>query len=142
MADPIPDFTPRYWFELPVRYADTDAQGHVYFANYLTFMDEAVTGYLHAIGCPPASLVEQGVDVVYVDAQSNYHGSSYFEDRLRIGVTIARFGRTSFTALCKVQKGDEVITRGRLTSVCIDPKRRVKVPVPDRLRDAVARYES
>jgi acyl-CoA thioester hydrolase len=134
------DVEPRYWFELPVRYADTDAQGHVYFANYLTFFDEAFTGYLHAIGCAPKALLAAGVDVVYRDAQCEYLGRSRFEDRLAIGVRMERIGSTSFTTAYVARIGDALVARGRLTNVCVDARSMNKVAVPDMLRDAVARY--
>jgi acyl-CoA thioester hydrolase len=133
---------PRFYKTLEVRYADTDAQGHVFFANYLTYFDEAFTGYLHAIGCPPRALVESGVDVVYRDAHCEYLGRSLFEDVLRIGVTMDRIGNTSFTTRYVIEKDAELIARGTLTNVCVDAKTLTKVPVPDVIRDAVARYEA
>lgn len=134
---------PRFWFELKVRYADTDAQGHVYFANYLTFLDEAFTGYLHAIGVPPRELVEAGVDVVYRDARCEYLGRSMFEDVLRIGVSMKRIGNTSFTTSYVIEKGDaDVVARGELTNVCVDVATMTKTPVPERIREAVRRYEA
>ena len=47
---PEPPARHRYALPLTVRYADTDAQGHVFFANYLTYADEGLTGYLAEIG--------------------------------------------------------------------------------------------
>jgi acyl-CoA thioester hydrolase len=134
---------PRFWFELKVRYADTDAQGHVYFANYLTYFDEAFTGYLHVLGCPPRELIESGIDVVYRDAHVEYLGRCMFEDVLRIGVRMDRLGNTSFTTAYVIEKGDpgDVVARGTLTNVCVDVRSMQKTPVPDRLREAVARYE-
>ena len=137
MTDP----RPRYWFELVVRYADTDAQGHVYFANYLTYFDEAFTGYLHAIGYPPKQMLGDGVDVVYRDAQCEYLGSGRFEDRLRIGVRAERFGNTSFTLACLIERDGDAVARGRLTNVCVDHATMTKVPVPEAFRAAVQAFE-
>lgn len=135
------DPQPRYWFELVVRYADTDAQGHVYFANYLTYFDEAFTGYLHAVGYPPKRMIEDGVDVVYRDAQCEYLGSCRFEDRLRIGVRSERFGTTSFTLGYVIDNAGEVVARGRLTNVCVDREAMTKVEVPAAFREAVTAFE-
>ena len=57
----------RFHQSIPVRYADTDAQGHVFFANYLTFFDEAVTGYCDTIGFGYDAIRAAGADFVYVD---------------------------------------------------------------------------
>ncbi len=137
----VTDPQPQYWFELVVRYADTDAQGHVYFANYLTYFDEAFTGYLHAIGYPPKQMLEEGVDVVYRDAQCEYLGSCRFEDRLKIGVQVARFGTTSFTLRYVIDNAGAVVARGRLTNVCVDRQAMTKVNVPRGLVEAVEAFE-
>jgi acyl-CoA thioester hydrolase len=130
----------RFQHVVAVRYADTDAQGHVYFANYLTFFDEAMTGYLHAIGCPPARLLELGCDVVFADAKVRYLGRSRFEDRVVIHASIVRVGRTSLVVSCGAWIGEEPVAAGELVSVCVDAEMR-PVPVPEELRVAVARFE-
>lgn len=138
------DARPRFWLDLKVRYADTDAQGHVFFANYLTFFDEGLTGYMHAIGCPPKVLVASGVDIVYRDAHCEYLGRSLFEDVLCIGVRMDRVGRTSFTTAYVIEKGDpaEIVAKGTLTNVCVSTTTMSKCEVPDVLRHAAERFES
>ena len=133
----------KFQHPLSVRYADTDAQGHVFFANYFTFFDEAMTGYLHAVGLSPTALADLGVDFVYVDAQCQYKGSTYFEDALRIGCRFADFGRTSVTARFEIFSGQTAapVAMGRLVFVCVSREGRGKVAVPQGLIDAVAGYE-
>ena len=124
-----------YVFQMPVRFADTDAQGHVYFANYLTFCDEALAGFMRARGCPWQELVESGVDMFYVSAKCDYRGSAKFEDVVHIEVSIGRIGNTSVTSayvLKDAEGGD--IAQAELTSVCVDVETRQPTRVPDRLR--------
>ena len=47
---------------LPIKvyYEDTDAQGVVYYANYLKFFERARTEYLREIGYEQKDLMEQG----------------------------------------------------------------------------------
>lgn len=132
----------RFAESLRVRFADTDAQGHVFFANYLTFFDEAMTGYLHAIGVPPDRLTALGVDPVYVDAQCSYAGSARFGDTLHIGCRFEDFGHTSFKAVfeVRVDPTEAPIVTGRCVVVMVD-RDKVKAPVPQALRDAVAAFE-
>lgn len=124
-----------------VRFADTDAQGHMFFANYLTFCDEALTGYVRAIGCPYDRLIENGVDMFYVSAKCDYKGRAKFEDELAIHTRIARVGNTSFSSECYIYNGDELVAEAQLTSVCVDTKTGDTVRVPAVLRQAVAAYE-
>lgn len=143
-ADP-PRPATRHRHRLVVRYADTDAQGHVYFANYLTFLDEALTDYLVAIGAPPRVLLEEeGCDFVYADAQVTYRGSCTFQDLLDVAIRVERVGRTSLTMRGEVRRapGDEggdgvVLAEGRLVQVCVDGRTHRPIEVPARLRAAI-----
>ena len=123
----------RFSFPIKVRYADTDAQGHVFFGNYFTFMDEAAGGYLRAIGFPWEKLSELGLDIFYVDAHCQYKGSATFDDTLQVDARMARIGNTSFTIQCTIYKP------GNDQKIAI--KTRQPVRVPEEIRQAVASYE-
>ncbi|MFK7985001.1 MAG: acyl-CoA thioesterase [Sandaracinaceae bacterium] len=134
--------TTPFIFEMPVRFADTDAQGHMYFANYLTFCDEALAAYMRHIGCPWQDLVEAGVDMFYRGAKCDYRGSATFEEVVAIETRIARIGRSSVVSEY-VMRGPNgnVLAQAELTSVCVDPKTRATVSAPAALRDAVDRAQ-
>lgn len=135
----------RHRFRLPlqVRFADTDCQGHVYFSNYLVYCDEALSAYLHAIGYPWTRLVEQGIELYFVDTGYRFSGSARFEERLEVHTRIARLGRTSLTGEMTVCRADggEAIGHGFITAVMVDPQTRRPTPIPQPFRDAVAAYE-
>ena len=131
----------RFFHDLPVRYADTDAQARVFFANYLTYFDEGMTHYLHEIGLAPSVLLEQGIDFVYVDVQCRWQGSAQFGDRVYVQTAFTEFGNTSFQASFSIHldPDSEPIATGKAVMVTIDPEGN-KVRVPDALREAVGRY--
>lgn len=60
----------RFKTAVKVRYADTDAQGHVYFANYLVYFDIGTTDYMKAIGYSYEKLLEEGYDFFTVSSVS------------------------------------------------------------------------
>jgi acyl-CoA thioester hydrolase len=129
----------RFVFPLQVRFADTDAQGHVYFANYLTFCDEALSAYMRHIGCPWPELVDEGVDMFYRSSRCEHLGSATFEMTLGIETRIARIGNSSVVSTYVVRDPEgRTIAEAELTSVCVDPTTRRPTRVPDRLREAVA----
>lgn len=132
----------RFSHPLQVRFADTDAQGHVFFANYLTFADEGMTAYMKAIGCPWQQMVETGVDIFYVSSKCFHKGSAKFDTMLDIHTRVGRIGNTSMDTECSMYSGDELIAQAVLTSVFIDTETRKPVRVPDKVRAAVAKYES
>jgi len=131
----------RFVHEIPVRFADTDAQGRVFFANYFTYFDEAMTGYLHAIGFPPARAAEMGVDFVYVDAQCSYRGAAAFEDRVHVQFSVTRVGTTSFSAEVEARVGDSLIVSGALVYVVVSVEGHQKTAVPEALRRAIEAFE-
>ena len=133
----------RFAHPMQVRFADTDAQGHMYFANYLTFCDEALAAYMRAIGCPWQQLVEGGVDMFYVRSACEYKGSAKFETVLSIHTRIAEFGNSSMRSEYTVYSPEgALIATAELTGVCITVADRQPTRVPDVLRAAVAASEA
>lgn len=133
---------PPFIYTMRVRFRDTDMQGHVYFGNYFVFCDEALAAYMRALGVPWQDMVEAGTDMFYVNATCDYSGSARFEEDVHIETHIPKIGNSSFTSTFVVRDGkDEVLARASITSVCVDPKTREKVRVPDRFREAVAAFE-
>lgn len=138
MADSGYPFTHR----LRVRWAETDPQGIVFNGNYLTYFDVAVTEYWRAVGLPyPAGIENTGADLFTVRTLVNYHAPAHYDDELDIGVRTARIGNSSMTMELGIFRGAELLISGEVIYVTADPKARRSVPVPEKLRAAVERFE-
>jgi acyl-CoA thioester hydrolase len=133
----------RFFHTIQVRYADTDAQGHVYFSNYLTYFDEAQTAYLREIGFPWSELVDMGLESYQVSVHCDFKGAAFFEDILHVHARMDRIGESSYTISCAIYKkdSDELIASGSITAVVVTPETRQPTRVPDKIRQAVAAYE-
>jgi len=134
-----------YKFITPVRvrYADTDAQGHVYFANYLVYFDIATTDYMRAIGYPYEKLIEKGYDFYTVEALCRYRGRAYFDEILQIAARISQIGNSSFRYdLAVFRDGSaDSIADGHIVNVMVDKNTGKPTRVPDDFREAVQSYE-
>ena len=150
-----------FYHPLRVRYAETDAQGHVFFGHYLSYFDVGLIEYMRAIGYHYPDMVASGVDMYYVEATCQYKGRACFDDLLHVHTRIGHIGNTSFAfefAIHRVvsvyraqdaaQKvaGDkrpntEVIATGKIVAVTVDVKTEQPIRVPDGLREAVSRFE-
>ncbi|MFN2185896.1 MAG: acyl-CoA thioesterase [Anaerolineae bacterium] len=133
----------RFYHPLRVRYNETDAQGHVFFGNYLNYFDIGLLEYTRAVGYTYQDMLASGVDMFYVDANCQYKGRAYFDDLLHVHTRIGHIGNSSFTfefAIYK-QPAGELIATGKITAVAVDPGSAQPVRVPDELREAVARFE-
>lgn len=129
-----------------MRYTEVDSQRHVFFGNYLTYFDIALTEYTRAIGYFYPDRVTSGVDMFYVEATCQYKGRAFFDDLLHVHTRIGHIGNTSFTFEFatpggRKQPADELIATGNIVAVAVDAKTAQPVRVPDELREAVARFE-
>jgi len=133
----------RFYEPLRVRFAETDAQGHVFFGNYFTYFDEALTQYQHAIGCTYQDLLKAGVDFFYIHAECDYKARAFFEEVLNVHARVSTIGTSSITFEFAAFKAhnDELVATGKIIAVVIDPQTKKPTRVPDIFRDAVAKYE-
>ena len=81
--------------ELRVRYAETDAMGVVYYANYLVWFELGRTEWIRAHGVSYRALEEQGVLLPVTHASCDYRQSARYDDLIRIETTVARLTRAS-----------------------------------------------
>ncbi|HZO31247.1 MAG TPA: thioesterase family protein, partial [Chloroflexota bacterium] len=66
--------------KIRVRYAETDAMGVVYYANYLTYFEVARVEYLRAAGIRYRALEDDNMVAAVTTAQINYHAPARFDD--------------------------------------------------------------
>lgn len=66
--------------EIPVRYAETDAMGVVYHANYLIWFEVARTGFLEALGYPYASFEDSNIMSPVLHVECDYGASLRYGD--------------------------------------------------------------
>jgi acyl-CoA thioester hydrolase len=131
----------RFKTTVRVRYADTDAQGHVYFANYLVYFDIGTTDYMKAIGYSYEKLLEEGYDFFTVEALCRYRGEAFFDDELQVGAKISNIGNTSFTFSLGLFRNGVLIADGHIVNVMIDQSSKKPVRVPEGFRKAVEKFE-
>lgn len=133
----------KFFHPLRVRYVETDAQARVFFGNYLTYFDIALTEYFREIGFSYPEMVEKGIDIFYVEARCQYKGAARFDDELHVYARVSRIGNTSFTFDFQIlkQPTGELITTGQIIVVTAQTEREQPVRVPDDLREAIARFE-
>lgn len=83
------------WDELAVRvyYEDTDAQGVVYFANYLRFMERGRSEWLRGRGFEQGALLhDQQLCFSLVGTNVRFLQPARFDDRLSVRTRVTRTG--------------------------------------------------
>lgn len=135
MTDPYPFST-----SIKVRFNETDAQGHVNFAQYLNLFDVALIEYLRHIGFSYQRMLAEDLDMLYVDAHASYHAPAHFDDLLRIHCRAGKVGGSSVRfdfQVFNVSKENRLTAKGEITIVTADRKTFQKMRVPDSFRQAL-----
>jgi acyl-CoA thioester hydrolase len=110
-----------YTIPLRVYYADTDAGGIVYHANYLAFCERGRTEFLRSIGFEHKSLRErEGLMFVVRYIQADYLAIAVLDDLLDITTSIAELGKTRIVMKQTVRREDKVLFEMTVTLVCIN----------------------
>ena len=133
-------------FSLPVvpRYGEVDQQGVVFNAHYLTWFDEACTGFLDHLGVTYPGLIDSGHDIQVVHSEIDFAGPVRWRDTVRVEVHCERIGSTSFTLGFAVvrsnpQTDEQTAVRGLNVYVVVSSEDWAKRPIPDVLREALVK---
>lgn len=102
-----------------VDFADTDMAGIIHFSNYFRYMEFAEVAFLRSRGLS-VSMTFGGEKIGFprVSATCDYLHPVRFEDVLDIEVRIERVGRKSVTYTFDFLHQDQLVAKGRLSTVC------------------------
>jgi acyl-CoA thioester hydrolase len=103
--------------ELRVRYAETDAMGLVYYANYLVWFELGRTEWIRAHGVTYREFEEHGILLPVVHASCDYRRSARYDDLIRIETTVTKLTRASVAFAYRVLRAEpgpqELLVEGR-----------------------------
>jgi acyl-CoA thioester hydrolase len=118
--------------KLRVRYGETDAQGVVNNANYLSYFEVGRVEWMRAAGMPYGELERRGLGFLVVEANVRYRRPAFFDDELVVRARIAEVSRASFVFGYEVLREGETLATGSTRHVCVDlrNKRTRRIP-PD-----------
>ena len=125
---------------LRVRFHECDPQGVVFNAHYFAYFDVALTEMWRAAFGSYQSVVDQGTDVVVVEASATYRAPARFDEEIDVELAIARLVTTSMSTEATVRRDGELLVEGRLVHVFVDPATMAKQTIPDHVRAGLERY--
>jgi acyl-CoA thioester hydrolase len=124
--------------ELRVRYAECDAQGIVFNANFLAWVDIAATEIWRQSMGSYAALLATGVDTVVAEAHLRFRAPGHFDDIVRIEGGFDGLGTTSTTLKLRFRRGDDLLCEADTRYVFVDTESWQKTSIPDEVRSALA----
>ncbi|MBA2315997.1 MAG: acyl-CoA thioesterase [Chloroflexi bacterium] len=105
--------------EVEVRFADTDAMGHVNNAAYLTYFEIARAAYYEAATGRPLPLGVHGAEegMILADVRVAFRAPAFYGETLAVETRVTRLGRTSFSMDHRLTAPDSRWGRARLIAV-------------------------
>jgi acyl-CoA thioester hydrolase len=139
----------RFRRPIEVRFADTDAMGHVNNASYLTYCEMARAAYYEAVTGQPLPLGVHGASegMILAEATIAFRSPAYYGETLTIEARVGRIGRTSFTQEFRLTAPESRYGRARLVAtstsvqVMYDYLHELPIAVSAELAAAMEAYE-
>ena len=127
---------------LRVRYAECDAQGVLFNAHYLAYIDHTITEMWRAAYGGYERMLQRGVDVVVADAQLRFLDGARFDQEVEAEMLVTHLGTTSMRShhrFVRVPDGTPLM-EADMRHVWIDRDTKRKTPIPDWARAGIERW--
>ncbi len=112
--------------EIRVRYQETDAQGRLHHANYLTYFELGRTELLRAAGYNYRQVEEEGWMLVVSEISCQYYLPASYDDLLRLRTLVVEARGARVVNQYQVFRGDDLLAEGRSVVACINREGRVR----------------
>ncbi|WP_232702256.1 acyl-CoA thioesterase [Halobacterium wangiae] len=123
----------QYTTSVDVRYQDHDTMGHVNNAIYVTYMEEARTGYLR----DELGVAADDLSMVVAHLEVDFHRPVQYADEVEVAVSVTDVGESSFTMVYEVRDDEGVTVEGETVQVILDPETGSSAPVPEAWRESI-----
>lgn len=135
--------------DVEVRFADTDAMGHVNNAAFLTYCEIARAAYYEAVTGRPLPLGVHGAEegMILAEVRVTFRAPAFYGETLPVETRVVRIGRSSFTMEHRISAPDSRYGSRRLIAVAesvlvtYDYAAGKPVPVPDSLITGIESFE-
>jgi acyl-CoA thioester hydrolase len=135
--------------DVEVRFADTDAMGHVNNANYLTYCEIARAAYYETVTGRPLPLGVHGAEegMILAEVRMTYRAPAFYGETLAVETRVVALGRTSFNMEHRMTAPDSRYGSARLVAtagsvlVTYDYTTSRSIPLPPTLVEAIESFE-
>ena len=120
-------------FKTRVYYEDTDAQGVVYYANYLRFFERARTEALRGAVYGQMKLMKEGLIIVVRNVEMKLRKPARLDDELSITTSLVKLGKVSFDFNQDVFVEENLVTQAKIQCGCLDYQKFIPSSLPEYL---------
>lgn len=124
---------------MKVRFSDTDAQGHLYFANYMVYADEVAGHFMEELGYSAMNPQEAPALIFTVNINCDYLDECKCQDIVAVSVGYTHLGNSSAVVSYELHNDATgvVLAKGTITQVFVDPQTRKSCSIPAEFRAAI-----
>ena len=114
--------TTEHVLEFRIYMEDTDAQGIVYYANYLRFFERGRSEMIESLGIPMTTAVQPDSRLVIHEARVKFRRPAFLGDRVQVrtSMLLASEYRLTFRQQVKRLGEEEPLVSGEIDLVAID----------------------
>lgn len=116
-----------------VRYQETDAQGRVHHANYVTYFEQGRVELLRAAGYNYREIEAAGILLVVAEVSCEYFLPAQYDDVLQVTTRTISAKGARIEHHYEVCRDTDLLARGRTVVACVDRTGRVR-RLPEWLR--------
>ena len=131
-----PAGNPLHQTDLPVRWGDMDALGHVNNIMYFRYFETVRLQWYEKAGFAQLATADEGM--VIVDNHAQYIKPVHYPATVTVRMAGHTPGRSSFISTYSLSIGDELYTEGRSKIVWVDLLAGKSVPLPESVRAMVS----
>jgi acyl-CoA thioester hydrolase len=136
----------RHTVQTTVRFADTDARGHVNNALYLTYCEIGRLHYWTDVTGEPFTNPDEVESLILAEARITYRAPAFYSDVITIQTRASRIGHSSFTLEHRLLAtvpgaGSRLVAVSDSILVRYDYADAASVPLPDVYVAALEAYE-
>jgi acyl-CoA thioester hydrolase len=124
--------------EFRVRYSETDAQGRVYHAHYISYFEVGRTELCRASGLDYRRMEEEGLFFVVTEVTCRYRLPASYDDLLRLKTTVVKTHGARIVHEYQLFRDTQLLAEGQSKIALIDRSGQVK-RLPDWLLLAESR---
>lgn len=127
-----------YEYEVPVRFQDIDAVGHVNNALYVTYLEEARISYMEeVIG---VETTDSGTVIAHLEV--DYRRPVSDEDHVTVALRTGDLGESSIPMVYEIRAGGDVVATAETVMVTTEYGTGETRPIPEAWRTRVRAHEA
>lgn len=125
-----------------IAWGEMDAFQHINNVIYFRYFESGRVKYLDEMGAM-SEMERNGIGPILHSIGCRFRFPLTYPDRIRVGVRVTELGEDRFTLHHRIvsERHNRIAAEGEGLVVMFDYRRNEKAPLPDFLRDAIARLE-